>query len=261
MLTGEDEDGNYLWNPKDGFEAFMLYNPVSDNYWLTRVNKAPQVMMNHAFRTCFCRRLRYRAFMVPKCGSSSIVASTLVYDGMVEPSRVAAEDGISWESCPEAELIIQRLCTVRNMNADRAALKHFTVLDEPMRRFMRWVNYTWTKGYNRYLNRKLDDFHYIEELLWALPYITRYKPDMDEHVVLQSVHAAEAERFDFRPEWVKLSRLPQFYEKAFGKPLIKSNVTKVEKRFKGDAVLAPVQRERIMEYLEPDYALWRSLGW
>lgn len=254
MLTAEDEDGNYLWNPSTNWEGFMLYNPVSDNYWLTRLNKAPHVMMNHAFRTCFCKSLRYRAFMIPKCGSSSIVASTLVYDGLVEPSRVADPSGMSWENCRESEAIIQRLCLIQNMEVDKAALKHFTVIDSPLKHFLRWMNYTWTKGYNKYLNRELSDEKYIDELLWALPYITRYKPDMDEHVVLQSTHIEQSDRFGFDPEYVKLTMLPQFYEKNFGKPLIRSNVTKAKKRFTADS-LNREQMERVMEYLEPDFLL------
>lgn len=258
ILTGEDDDGNYLINPQTGAEGFMLYNPVSDNYWFTRINKVPNVQINHAFRTCFCRSLKYRSFMIPKCGSSSIVASTLVYDKLVDQSRLKDSGGIAWESCPESEKVIQRLCLIENMDLDSKVLKHFTVVDEPLKHFTRWVNYTWTKGYNKYFNRELSDEKYIDELLWALPYITSYKPDMDEHVVLQSRHIEQSDKFNFNPEYVKLSRLPQYYEKNFGKPLLKSNVTKVEKRFTDDVYTAG-QMEKIMKYLEPDYKMYKGL--
>lgn len=106
----------------------------------------------------------------------------------------------------------------------------FVVLEDPFKRFLRWLNWSWKNKYNKYYNFNLSKEDFIKEHLWSLPYITRELVCCDEHVIQQEKYFEHIRKEGFEPLVVQLSDLPIFFKNQFGVELIKNNVSSPSER-------------------------------
>lgn len=189
------------------------------------LNKTPFIRGCWFVRANICHKLKFISFIISKNGCSSILKTSMVHDGTYDTIQ---DHSFIWNNpqyCFEKNVIQN----IAKCHAYPDYIK-FVVLEDPFKRFLRWLNWSWKNKYNKYYNFNLSKEDFIKEHLWSLPYITRELVCCDEHVIQQEKYFEHIRKEGFEPLVVQLSDLPIFFKNQFGVELIKNNVSSPSER-------------------------------
>lgn len=233
----------------------LLRNPVTGEWWALNQYGSPWIVAENHYRPIICHAHKWICFIIPKNGCSSVLKSALYYDGMLSTEEYKGSKFI-WDGCFTERNESKKLEYLETMSIDTMYpdYKKFVVLCDERDRVMRWMNYLNKARYARYYSYELDDKSLADEMLWSMrtvAFSNRYS--CDQHILPQSVFLyryKEIYKGMDEVERVQLSELPEWYERNFGEPLVKNNISDpASKRFHFENLTAS-QQEIIEKWCE-----------
>lgn len=224
-----------------------MQNPVTRELWVLDRTGAPlkYTKRDERYKVGVCRTLRCTFPIVSRNGCSSLVKTALVADGLMDES----DTRFVWSTRVFGGAVLPpaRGCVLDGVEDYR----RFVVVDDERRRTFRWVDHVLRHGLCPYLRRpgELSREDHLREALWAGPILFGDPWANDQHAIPQKLYLERLERYALKGgaalesfERVPLENLADWFAEAFGRPLVKNNVTPAAKRIFGD----PTDAERAL---------------
>lgn len=231
----------------------LVKNPITGEWWVLDHYGSPWIIGDNHYRPIICHKQKWICFIIPKNGCSSIVKSAHYYDGDLTDEEFKS-DMFIWDArfTERNERRKMEYHEVKMIDSAYSDYKKFIVLTDEKDRVMRWINWNSKHQYNKFYSYGLSDDDLLEEFFWSMKFIAFANPNVcDQHLLPQRCFI---EKWNILyenmkdVEVVQLSELPVWYEKAFGSPLIKNNVTSPsEKRYDWNR-LTDNQRQQILDW-------------
>lgn len=214
----------------------LVQNPFTKEWWLLDSSGSTWIVPLNHYKPVICHKQKWICFIIPKNGCSSILKSALWYDGLIDEEALKDENHI-WNSnyMPKVCERLMEYTETTNIDELYPDYKKFIVLGNEKERLMRWMNWMNKRQYNKFYSYDASDVDLAEEMLWSLDLLTQNPFVCDQHVLPQNVFIEQYSKvykgMD-KVERVDLKDLPEWYQKSFGAPLIKNNVSSAkDKRF------------------------------
>lgn len=261
-VLGEDEDGDIVCS-HGNTTRYLINNRISDRYMLTDPAKRLPVRIFNFCQVIKCDSLKYICFIISKNGCSCILKSALEYDGIQKiPENSFAWEAVYYDSNGKAPCVHIGYDIKTLLESDKFKdYKKFIILQDEHERFMKFINFSHKKHYNKYVNMTLDKDASFDEHIFLYPYFTKSIFACDQHALSQRAHIMEVirqvyggdqDRFMDDVEFVHLDNLKDWFKDAFGKDMLLNNMdSKWDMKYSLES-LSKEQHDKLDNLLAPE---------
>lgn len=251
----EFEDGSYLCHYINNEKVYLKKTDKGD-YYTNLFGKVidPYCFVSDTLDAVFC--------LVSRNANTSLVLSGLLCEGFnVEDypnSKFFWHDSELMKIC-RSKGYVKKLSEICHRNFKH----HYLVIDEPYKRYIRALNRIFIDEsllkVDEEWKQKGKEKEFIDEMLYFSDLIENDEHFIwERHLGLQSTYYEKC--LEFYPKWefVKLSELPQWWEKSFKSKWLKNNVSSPSQRKFTISDFNKDQKEKLDKYLEKDVELWNK---
>ena len=250
------EDGSYLCHYNDALVYFKKSN--KGDFYTNLFGKQidPLCFVSDAMDSVFC--------LVSRNANTSIVLSGLFAEGLTEVDNYS-NDKFLWHDKKLMQICntngyITKLSKIVHKNFKN----HYLVIDEPKKRFVRTLNKILVEPSLLKVNEDLKEVgkekEFINEMLTFADLCENDEHFIwERHLGIQSTYYEKCKQF--YPEWtfIKLSDLPQWWEKTFNSKWLKNNVSTPEQKRISLSDLDESQMKKLEKLVEKDTELWNKI--
>lgn len=262
-IINKEQDGYYVKASKKfsgRFYFFLLKNKILEDrygiqsYFLCNEDKTLFSYLNRNDRFIACNNLKFISPLIARNGCSSIIASSLVYDGKID--KITDINQNIWQMYePQVHENIRSIIQHYNSKIYND-YKLIAIVSDPISRFCRYVSWSTSDLLHNYLciYDRFTKKDVVDEALFLYKYMqTDQVLVCDEHATLQSPIIQMAEKYlNAECTLIPLKKLEESFYDLFSVPLIKNNVSVEGTRFVTENDLSKEQKDAICILAEKD---------